>query len=130
MNSSANVYHHPGRLIDDSQVGIFIDEVQGNGFREESARFGLRQRDLDLFLAAQLVACLRRLAIQEDLMFFNPFLDLRAALFWKCFAQEAVETLALVCCFGGQCGHDSHSARRSRMGAICIKAGAQHHLRA
>jgi hypothetical protein len=36
---------------------------------------------------------------------------LRAALFWKCFAQEPVEALLLVCCFGGQCGHNSNSVK-------------------
>ncbi len=63
-NSGANVYHHPGWLIDDGHVGIFINNIQWNSFREERGRFRRRQRDVDLFLAAQLVARLCRLAIQ------------------------------------------------------------------
>lgn len=111
MNSCTNVYHHPGWLIDDRQVGIFINDLQRNGFRDENTRFRFRQGDFDLFFATQLVACLRGLSIQQDLLVVNPSLDLRAALFWKCFAQEAVEALLLVCCFGGQCGHNSNGVK-------------------
>ena len=43
MNSCTNVNYHPGWLIDDRQVGIFINDLQWNSFRDERTRFRFRQ---------------------------------------------------------------------------------------
>jgi hypothetical protein len=39
------VHHHPGRFIDDQQVGIFIKYVEGKILRQHVERDGRRDDD-------------------------------------------------------------------------------------
>ena len=51
----AGVDHHSGRLVDDREVGVFVDNVQRNVFRSGLERRGARLAgDVDALAAAQL----------------------------------------------------------------------------
>ena len=68
----AGVHHHAGRLIDDGEVVVFVDDVERNifGHGAQRRRRGVAH-DGDGFAAFELERCFRWLAIDQRLLFLQ-----------------------------------------------------------
>jgi len=80
--SGAGVHHHPSGLVDDGEVGVFIDHIERNFFGDSADRwpFDLAE-NLDSFPAAEMERGLRGLAVNEDFFLRDELLDAGAAGF-------------------------------------------------
>ena len=74
------MHHHASGLVDDGEVVVFVDDVEREvfGFGAKSGGLGIAF-DLDLFTAAELVACLGDGAVDGDLAVFDEQLHTAAA---------------------------------------------------
>ena len=93
--AGAGVDHHPGRLVDDREVRVFIDDIERDGLGDgaQRRRLGIGQ-DGDSLAAAQLVRRLLRLAVDLDAALRQQQLHPRAADVGKRLRQEDVKALA------------------------------------
>jgi hypothetical protein len=74
--------HHSGRLVHDGQIIVFIHDLKRNRFRNGAQRRPLNLSDDSDFLAApQAKGCFLELAVHENFVLRNQFLDTRAAGF-------------------------------------------------
>ncbi len=76
--------HHPGRLVDDREIGVLINDIQrnllGDGFQRGNFRL---TENGEGFVAAQTERSFRRIAIHQDLFFSDELLNAGAAGFSK-----------------------------------------------
>jgi hypothetical protein len=90
--SGAGVDHHSGRLIDDGEVLIFVEDderyVLGEGVERRRMR---RAFDLDLFPALQFQLCLWRLTVDAYLTMFDQKLYARAADIRDCLRKILIK---------------------------------------
>ena len=85
---------HAARLVDDDDVRILVEDVQGDGFRQDLQlpRFGNFR--LHGIPCAQLRVCLRRPAVDEDAAAFDQLLDMGARNLQFPAGEKAVETFS------------------------------------
>ncbi len=106
----ASVHHHAGRLVHHGQVGVFVDHVKWNGFRNGFQRRRMRLAgDQDAFATAQFERRLLSLALDQHIALRDEQLHTRAAHAFKLRDEELVETLRS--CFSGHidgalCAHE------------------------
>ena len=88
------MHHHAGRLIDDREVSVFINDVQrdffGNG--PQRRKLGLAE-NRDGFAAAKAQRSFRHSVIDQNFFCGDQLLDAGAAGFLKSRSEELVETL-------------------------------------
>ena len=78
--AGAGVDHHAGGLVDDGEVLVFVEDVEGDVFGDGVERRGLRGAfDLDGFAAVEFLLGLGGMAVDADLAGFDEELDAGAA---------------------------------------------------
>lgn len=82
---------HPGRFVDDDEVGILIQDVEGKGFGDRPRRIGRRNVDRDDVAGSYMRVGLAGLARDEHPALLDQPLDLRARLVGKEASEEAIE---------------------------------------
>jgi len=85
---------HASGLVDDDEVVVFVEDVEGDGFGfsfEGSARFGLNR---DALAATKFLARLGRLAVDENEAGIDEFLDAGAGQFSGVRGDKAVKARA------------------------------------
>jgi hypothetical protein len=74
--AGAGVDHHAGGFVDDGEISVFVEDVEGNVFGYGVERCGLRGAfDLDGFAAAKLLLWLGWMAVDAYLAGFDEELD-------------------------------------------------------
>jgi hypothetical protein len=95
------VDHHAGGLVDDSEVGVFVEDVEWDIFGDGSQwRARCRRHDGDAFATAKFQGCSSRFVVNKYLLLGDELLDARAA-YIQTEHQELIEALAGV--FGCDC---------------------------
>ena len=78
--TGSGVDHHAGGLVDDGEVLVFVEDVEGDVLGDGVERRGLRGAfDLDRFAAVELLFGLGGIAVDADLAGFDEKLDAGAA---------------------------------------------------
>jgi hypothetical protein len=93
-NSCAGVNGHASGFVDSDEVIVFVEDIEGDGLR-----LGFEGRtgqgvDLDRIAGADFVGVLGGLAVEEDEVLFDEFLDAGAGEFGAMEGNEAIETEA------------------------------------
>jgi hypothetical protein len=100
--SCAGVDHHPGGLVDDGEVIVFVADVERNFFGDGAERRTCgRTEDGDVLAAAELQRCFGGCVVDQDLLFRDELLDAGAANIVYLSDEELIEALA--CGVGGSC---------------------------
>jgi hypothetical protein len=95
------VDHHAGGLVDDSEVGVFVEDVEWDIFGDGSQwRARCRRHDGDAFATAKFQGGPGRFIVHEHFLLGDELLDARAA-YIQTECQELIEALAGV--FGCDC---------------------------
>jgi hypothetical protein len=96
------VDHHPGGLVNDGQVVVFVADVERNLFGDGAERRTCgRTEDSDVLAAAEFKGCLGGCVVDQDLLFGDELLDAGAADVVKMSDKKLIETAAGV--VGGSC---------------------------
>jgi hypothetical protein len=85
---------HASRLVDDDDVGIFVENVEGDGFWLSAKRRARLCVNGDAFAAAEFLRGFGRASVDEDEAGFDQLLDACAAEVGELRGKIAVETLA------------------------------------
>jgi hypothetical protein len=97
------VDHHAGRLIDDGEVLVFVEDVEGNVSGNCVEGRGLRGAFyLDGFPAMELLFGLGGVAVDPDLAGFDKELDAGAAYVGESLGEVLVEAEIGGCWIGGE----------------------------
>ncbi len=88
---------HPGRLVDDQQIGIFVDDLQWQRLGAKRDAFLRRhQLELDRLPGAQLARCRRRYrAVEPDMALRDQCLQMIARKLRCHLDQQLVEALTV-----------------------------------
>ncbi len=88
------VHHHAGRLVDDGEVVVLVNDVERNvfGHGAQRRRHGIAE-DSDGLAALELQRRLGRLAVDQRLLFFQQQLHAGAAGVGELRGEELVEAL-------------------------------------
>jgi hypothetical protein len=74
--AGSGVHHHASGLVDDSEELVFVEDVEGDVFRDGVEGFGLgRAFDLDGFAAVEFLFRLGWITVNADLTRFDEELD-------------------------------------------------------
>ena len=91
VHSFRRVHSHSARLVDNDNVGVFVENIERQIFRQifrvDAFRFG----DADNFAAAEFVARLDSFPVDGNRAFANDFLNVRAGFFGKFFTEINVQ---------------------------------------
>lgn len=113
--------HHACGFVDDGDVGVLVDDVEGNFFSAGAERRrNERAGDGDGFAAVELDAGLGGCAVEEDFLVGDERLDARAAeaVVGGGEGERKILVEALVCGFGGDGDGEVHIFRiRGESGA-------------
>ena len=111
--ASSGVNHHAGGLVDDGEVLVFVEDVEGDVLGDGVKGCGLGGAfDLDGFATVEFLFGLGRVAVDADLAGFDEELDTGAANVGKGLGEVEVE--AEIGCGGvGGEGADASSLRSS-----------------
>ena len=91
--TGAGVDHHPGRLVDDRKIVVFVDDVERNFFGEGTQRRAAGwAEDRDAFIAAKLHRGLRGSIIDQHLLLRDKLLHARAA-YVQTDGKQLIQTL-------------------------------------
>jgi len=97
-DSRSRMYNQSGWFVDDDQIFVFVNYVDGNVFRSEHLRRMRRQFDFDFIVGANFVRRLRQSAADENIAVVNQPLEPRTTPTFDSFREKRVEPLA--CRFG------------------------------
>jgi hypothetical protein len=87
------VDHHAGRLVDDSEVLVFVEDLEGDVFGNGVEGGGLRGAfDLDGFAAVEFLFGFGGMAVDADLAGFDEELDAGSADVGEGLGEVLVET--------------------------------------
>ena len=109
MIAGAGMHDHAGRLIDDDDVLVFVNNFQINLLR---LRYGLDRRRHGDFKNITwfhfIRAVIKFLAVQQQVTALDQLLEAGARIIWRMGCQHLVEAQALVAvgCFDGKGFHD------------------------
>src|SRR5215831_247423 len=92
------MYDQTSRLVNDNQIVIFIDNIDGSVFRREAFRGCDRQFDFDAITGANSVGRFCLTAIHQDRRVFDQILQPRATPPVHARGEKRIKTLA--CFFG------------------------------
>ncbi len=94
--SGCRVDYHPWWLVDHYQGGVFIDNIQRDGFRQGASRLRLREGYLYPFTDFKQVMGLYWLLINLNLLPQDKLLDLGAGEGKASFSQKNIQPLPVM----------------------------------
>lgn len=102
FSSSAGVHNYAGRFVEDDQVVVFIDHVDGNVFGEERRCGQGRQFRFDFIGRSQFVGSFCCAPIDQHVTIVNQALKTRAAPAFNARSEERIESRSRVCFGDGE----------------------------
>jgi hypothetical protein len=97
--------HHACRLVDDSEIFVFIDNVEGYVFGDGAQRRGLQgTRDIDAFVSTKFIRGFRELTVYRDFALGDQMLHTGTAHVRQLRHQELVKALARFFAGDQDCG--------------------------
>jgi len=122
--SRARVHHHAGRLVDDCEVVVFVNDVEMNFFGDGTERRALDlAQDFDLFVAAQAQGSFRRISVYDDLLLRDQRLHASTAGVRKLRDEELIQSCASVFRADNESGRRHRDADYRRSPARIVLVG-------
>ena len=96
------MYHHLLRLIDNNNVRVLVQDIEGNLLRFDLRLPGIRHRNLKAVSNQEPVTCFHRLPIHHNILGFYEFLHIGPGTVRHCFSEITVNPLPLLALYDEQ----------------------------
>src|SRR5262245_44560757 len=104
LDARARMNDQPGRLIDYYEIGILIDDIERNRFRQQLRRGRFRKIYVNLVPRMHTVAWLSRPIVHENIAVVDRTLKAGAADLFYLRCQERIEPATLLFVADNKCG--------------------------
>ena len=87
---------HPGRFVDHEKVGIVVEQVEGDVFRNDPGIDGRRERDIHLVALPDPVVRRDRPPVQPDVGALDQALDPGAGMSLQAVDEELIQSRSIM----------------------------------